>query len=366
MCICFLFFACSQKSKFKNENSVLIEYDKIDDLGKDSNLITNVEYIPLSTTDESLIGKVCRVIFRNDSFYVFDFFINNSVLVFDRFGEFTYKIENIGKGPGEYISASDIDVDGKGNVYLFDAGGSRNIIRYSKQGEEWSYIKPPKGFIEFKFVNNDKILAYLPFSKTGIDDCYGIINLKNNNYYSVQEKRDVIDDNQYFNELSHIFRTNNSCFFSPRFTNRIYKIQENLITEEYRFSDDVLPPEEFIMDLMTKKITYRDNQEYIISISGIYETENTVAISFKDRTKKQILISKKTDKVYALSNVQNCLFWNNFEIYGSTGNKFIALASDLNIDDIMNSCLDIDNKAALTQRTMNSNPVLVLFEVKDF
>ncbi len=369
MFICFIFivFSCTKKLQSKDDTLVIIEHDKIEDSGKDSTLIFNVEYVPLSTTNESLIGKACRVIFRNENFYVFDFIINNSVLVFDRYGDFSYKIENIGKGPGEYISASDFDVDSDGNVFLFDAGGSRSILHYTNEGKEWTYIKPSKGFIEFKFVDKNNILAYLPFSGKGIEDCYGLINLKSDGYRTIIGKREMIDEDQNFYELSHIFRSDNAIYFSPRYTNTIFKFENNFISEKYRFSKDVLPPEEYIDDLINGKVLFRENQKYILSISGIYETENVVAITYKLKTTKQILISKHTNKIYSLDNVQNCHFWNNnYIICGSTGDSFIAIVSDLYMEDIMNSCLEVEEKAELAIRTQNSNPALVLFKVKDF
>lgn len=80
-----------------------------------SEIAREVEYIPLQTTDSSIMGY-----FRNFAITKDYFFIVNelSVQVFDKNGNYINSLFNIGSGPGE-TAAYCIAVDESGEEYLF-------------------------------------------------------------------------------------------------------------------------------------------------------------------------------------------------------------------------------------------------------
>jgi hypothetical protein len=87
---------------------------------KASDLLTNMRYIPLETTDTALIAYTKEVISTNDYFFVRD----KHLYMFDKQGNFLRKISKQGQGPGEYTELNDCDVDDK-HVYLFDSPQSQ-------------------------------------------------------------------------------------------------------------------------------------------------------------------------------------------------------------------------------------------------
>lgn len=73
----------------------------------------------LETTKESLIDKVDKIIFYNDKIFIMDKKISKAIFVFDLQGKFLFKISNIGKGIGEYITLTDFIVNND-NVEIYD------------------------------------------------------------------------------------------------------------------------------------------------------------------------------------------------------------------------------------------------------
>ena len=353
-------------TKDEHEMSEIIEFTEIVKHKIDTNLISNIEYIPLETNEECLIGNISRLIYRNERFYLFDLFITNSIYVFNRKGKFIYKIDKVGKGPGEYVSISDFDVDDNDNIYVFDAGGKRRLICYKEQGGVFESIKPPKSFIEFKFINNNKLIAYLPFSKKGIEGGYAIMDKTGGGSEEIIPFRKQIDNDQHFYETSHIFRSEKSIYFSPRYTNEIYKVKDNKASKVYSFSYDVRPSEEYISDLLNRKVQYLENDNYVLSISGIYDTDNTIVVSFKHRKHMNLFISKESGNKVLMRNMSIDTGFNNHNIYGSTGEQFIGVTSNIDNVDINNLNISEETRSELEMRETNSNPVLVLFKMKDF
>jgi len=120
-----MIFFCSCGSKRTDDSSnsdSVLEIDLLSESGskvkKLSEFAANVEYIPLQTTESSLIGGYIRKIVNKDK----RIYITNmtNIMCFDMDGKFLFKIENKGRGPEEYTSIYDFDVssDNKNLIIL--------------------------------------------------------------------------------------------------------------------------------------------------------------------------------------------------------------------------------------------------------
>ena len=110
-----MIFLCSCGSKRTIDSSKSDSVIKIDLLTapgpkvqKLSEFATNVEYIPLQTTDNSLMGRFTnKIVLMNKRFYIEN---TNEILCFDMDGKFLFKLQKTGRGPEEYIAINDFDV----------------------------------------------------------------------------------------------------------------------------------------------------------------------------------------------------------------------------------------------------------------
>lgn len=121
-CCCFFAFSCKEEVKYRsllNEDTLFVPVNKevkLSELFSDQYKI-----IPLETKEESLIGRINKVVKFKDEYYV----LSNDRMVFhfDRKGKFLSVLDKQGEGPAEYTYVGDFDVydvQGKTEIWLCD------------------------------------------------------------------------------------------------------------------------------------------------------------------------------------------------------------------------------------------------------
>ena len=109
-----LFCSCGSKdnSKIKTIDLLSPGGQQITNL---SDIADDIQYIPLETKPDALMRFVGSLKSFNDKFYI------NTVLellVFDKTGKFLYKLDQRGRGPGEYVYLSDYDIKPEKNLVI--------------------------------------------------------------------------------------------------------------------------------------------------------------------------------------------------------------------------------------------------------
>lgn len=112
-----IFCLCGRESGYKTADSdTVLEIDLLSEpeskITKLSEIAENVDYIPLQTTDSSLIGDFVRkIVSIDDRIYFLNSGLESEILCFDTDGKFCYKINKSGRGPEEYLSITDFDIN---------------------------------------------------------------------------------------------------------------------------------------------------------------------------------------------------------------------------------------------------------------
>ncbi len=98
-----------------------------------SEIATDIEYIPLETTTECLLGDPgsIKVVVQEKYIAV----NSNGIHLFDRQGKFLRKIGRIGLGPQEYSSSNQFVIDEKGGFIHVLNGNSSRFVTYRITGE---------------------------------------------------------------------------------------------------------------------------------------------------------------------------------------------------------------------------------------
>lgn len=148
--IIFLLFGCSNMGK-RNNNLDDIPTIIVPDLGVPDELyIENIDglfdsirFVPLETDSNCMIGEINKIEFYDDKFFILDWDITKTLFCYDKNGKFLYKINNVGKGPGEYLSLTDFSInEQKKELVLLDFR-SQKIITYDFEGafiKEINYV----------------------------------------------------------------------------------------------------------------------------------------------------------------------------------------------------------------------------------
>ena len=147
---------------------------KLSDLG-----FADIEYIPLETNEQSVMGHfdvravTDRFIVGNSFFIIKQF---NTILKFRNDGSFETRIGNEGRGPTEFLVAHDIDIDKETQeLYLVSAWQEKFNV-YSKTGEFVKTFKTPlRAPIQFRFYE-DKILCYLENLQGNMENSFIVLD----------------------------------------------------------------------------------------------------------------------------------------------------------------------------------------------
>jgi len=129
-----------------NNNKILSKSEKVDliidvDPSKAiksiqmSELFLDINYIPLETNENSLIGNVSDIIKYKDRFYILDNDITQSVFCFSETGRFIFKINKRGTGPGEYVKLAGFTLDTDREHLLLHDTSTKQVLRFGPDGE---------------------------------------------------------------------------------------------------------------------------------------------------------------------------------------------------------------------------------------
>ena len=134
--------SCQQSSKsgFASELPI-IDLEKEYPVKRiDIHEIADVEYIPLETTDESLLQTPNSWAVSEDTIVIFDV-LQHSIFVFDGKGKHIRTIDRFGQGPEEYYTALHVEADfSKGEIYV---NAHPKIVVYDFNGAYKRTIKYP-------------------------------------------------------------------------------------------------------------------------------------------------------------------------------------------------------------------------------
>ncbi|PKO99742.1 MAG: hypothetical protein CVU13_04240 [Bacteroidetes bacterium HGW-Bacteroidetes-8] len=152
-----IFFAhsCKEKSTYDSSSTGIKTISLPDAIGKErivnlSEVAKSIRYIPLETSDSSLLGNIPRPILENGVFYVtIRSGLKEEFMMYNIDGKFLGKLGRYGRAAGEYqtnMSSLALSVDYKsGNPIIFS---TNKVIEFDKKG---NFIKEVKSPVESTF-----------------------------------------------------------------------------------------------------------------------------------------------------------------------------------------------------------------------
>lgn len=240
MIIVFLYSCGGKLESLSDKNSIRIidlTSQPKSELTMLSEISTKLDYIPLQTTQNSLVGSITKIITCNEKIYIKN--ASNEVLCFTNEGHFLYKLNNVGRGPEEYLFITDFDVSSENNSLFILSGG--RILIFNNSGSEFIFQKsinlnkPFPSRLSLIPGTTNVLLSIDPVTGTEISLSMIIsengdtLNLKPNKYK--YEKKDKFN-RMMPNESLHFFFENNVCY-KEEFSDTIFAINE--------LSDEIFP-----------------------------------------------------------------------------------------------------------------------------
>lgn len=283
-----------------------------------SKLIWDIEYIPLSQQEEYLIGKIDKLVVRDDNFYILDKDLTHSVFKYTMQGKQVWAISNRGAGPGEYNEIYDISVS-ENNLYILP-NKQQSILKYDTNGSYVERLYTGIYGTELALSKEDFLLYvdYIPNTKYS----------KNNSLYNlfiINEQGKIRDRQLPFplntqtknitSMVYSIFSYNSTTLIFPTYSQIIYHYNNQKLDEKYYL--DLSPgKQEAYEEIRNNKLTnpvlsYNDIIQYfnknglcrIIQFAEnmnhlhlVYTFKDTFHFYFYDKnTKASVDLSQHTD-----------------------------------------------------------------------
>ena len=135
--------------------------------GIDLEEIADVSYIPLETTDRSLVQAIRQIEISDSIIIIGDY--SNAVIAFDRQGKFLWSFNKQGGGPEEYNTLTTLCVDfNKKEIYILDFYTRYRIMVYSFEGKFIRRLKLDQMVWPSNLYDYDKeyLIAYDIYNET--------------------------------------------------------------------------------------------------------------------------------------------------------------------------------------------------------
>jgi len=144
-----MIFFCSCGRKSTNETSNADSVTEIDLLSEPKSTVTklsefaaNVEYIPLQTTENSLLGEfVVKIVTIDNRIYIKNGGLGGEIMCFGMDGKFLFKLKNIGRGPEEYTDIADFDVSSDNKFLTILSSLNRKLLEYGISDAGFTFHK---------------------------------------------------------------------------------------------------------------------------------------------------------------------------------------------------------------------------------
>ena len=221
------FMYCSQPKQV--ENTVYVNFDRPEKASL-SDYFHTVELIPLETNADVLMQYVARMVCHQNRFYILDK-TQSIIFVFDEKGNFIYKIDNKGQGPGQYIFIQDIYFNPfSGHLELLTPMGI--IYDYDLSG---NYLETRKVvYDDFHAVHH--LIAIDSATRV----FYSMFEPKKIIYYNLVEEKLLHDEFEEDSDIGsyawdNFFQSKDSWYFFRPFHTVVYKIGEKKLEPAYRF-----------------------------------------------------------------------------------------------------------------------------------
>jgi hypothetical protein len=371
-----VFTACRRTDKSKKSESAVLPY-KIE-IEKNinntkslplSSIGKRLEYIPLETDPECMIGMIEQVTLTESFIFIRD---RSKLLQFDKSGRFVRQIGRQGRGPEEYSDIGDSFIS-KESIFILTG---KSVLEFDFNGKFRHFFQLPYLSLHFIVTNPSNLMFYsanLPVKTKDkiyswfLTDLDGILTSKFENFHTRVNRAGAIGD-------SPLYLFNGTAYFKEFGSDTLLYLRSGKPEPYAIFNfgslkmdhDPLVTKENFreVLDRLSRQfwpryITEGTKYIYITLCRGL--SDNWDYAVFNKKTSELIVL-----KDYGfLNDIDGGIpFWPEY-IYNDTLVDFIyadKLLEHINKKNDSKHSVSTELKALGEQITEISNPILIILE----
>jgi hypothetical protein len=343
---------------------IVVNIDSVRNISDEVLKFSNIRFVPLETTDDCLVGVIDKVLIRDNRIYVADYSKAKALFVFDMEGKIIFKIADSGQGPGEYIGFKDFDVHDNGDIYIFDQFGKKFLV-YNSDEKYLREIKTDYSFMNFCLVK-DKMYWAPIFEKGKKFAALAVYDMANKKTeFLFKDKKSLVTNDTFRYVTYQFFSTPHGLtYYSPRFSEIIYAIDENGVRPAIGIKNLRIPPVDIIerWELKPSNMAMLADEFYFKENNHIYETDRYIAFKcIKGRDFDALIYDKPSGKLSAISTVFFHMFLCVDGIHGSTGEDFFSVMVPQ--PEYKEHRKLLESREDLKNWSDDDNPVIVFFNL---
>jgi len=215
-------FSCGGKKHQSNKLETISINGNIRQTLNFSSFVDIIEFIPLETNNENLIGEVDRIIYRNGKYYLRTThgMQNGKLSVFDKTGKYLWGLNKRGDGPGEYSDFEDFIITNNGDISIL---AYPKIINYDSTGTFLSENKLNLFLKEFMLFRNNDFIG--PVFKAIDNKLLSIIKNKGDKReFLFKRTRLEVKKSTFMDNYRSITSFKSTIFFMYPYSDTIYSI----------------------------------------------------------------------------------------------------------------------------------------------
>jgi len=303
------FCSCgSKRSKDSNNSDSVIRIDLLSEprskVIKLSDFAANVEYIPLQTTKNSLLGEFAvKIVSVDNKIYIKNSGLGGEIMCFDISGKFLFKLQNLGRGPEEYTSITDFDVSSDNKILTVMSNVDRKLLVYGISETGYSFersfsLKEPFpltiGMVpetNYAFIAIEPWITTTPTLSLLINTNGDTIDFKPNCYGSRQDKPTA------YTRTAIVYLIKKMVCFKELFSDTVFYVD----AKDKSFTPRIIFDTHGTLN--TPEMVGHPERvgDHVTSIFGIYETSRYVFYYYwENRVYNCRLFDKKTKTKYNL------------------------------------------------------------------
>lgn len=331
-------------------------------------VLSDVTYVPLETTQESLIGRVDKMIIKDGRIYILDIALKRALYVFDLTGKFLFKIDRKGKGPGEYTDLRDFIVDD--NSIIINTFGK--VLFFDLNGNYKSFIKSEIIFTNFIFDDFNNAFLFQDCESCNGNKVSKHVLCTNNKFKKIRNEyfEPIRDEPLKLNRFQKL--ENKILLTAPQYLdNTIYELTSDQCLPRYEFNfGQYNIPVNVIND---PKIKFNDPKvhDYAV-INYVKENQKYIYFLFTHESWGYAgIISKSANKIHVGFNVDSIPFFN-VEIHEMIDNKFytvipsyvcskVKITENKGINNVRLKNILKKSKAIQESTSINDNPIVAVY-----